>query len=387
MAIDVRAVAIRVLRESADRFVDDVIEKHRAALDPRDRAFLTTLVYGATRHRLTLDWLVDRHAKHVDAMLRPVFRVALFQILFLDRVPSHAAVDTAVEIAKRESPGVGKFVNAILRKVLGETKDGIEPLLPDDRIQRLSIEHSHPQWLVQRWAKRFGRKTESILRADNLVLPVTAHRLGGGATFELEGDPTKHPDWSKLIVQDATAALVAPLLDPKPGERIVDLCASPGGKTCHLADLMHDRGEIVAIDVTPDKLKPIRENVERLAFKSVKLVVGDGTKPPVEPGVDGVLVDAPCSNTGVLARRPDARWRITPDDPAKMAEIQKRLLAAALELVKPGGRVVYSTCSLEPEENEDVVAGRAEKEVLTLPTAAAAGGYMARIVKKPVAGS
>ncbi len=373
--VDVREAAVRVLRDR--RFVDEAIEKPREALDPRDRALLTQLVFGATRHRLTLDWLVDRNAKFCDDMLRPIFRVALYQVLFLDRIPAYAAVDAAVEHVKREMPGKVKFANALLRSCLRDTAKGLDPILPDDRVQRLAIQYSHPPWLVARWLKRFGKKTESILRADNLVMPVTAHRLGQATPIDIEGDVTQRKDWKELIVQDATAMAVAPFLGAKPGEHIADLCASPGGKACHLADMVGKKGIVVAMDV--GKMAPMRDNLQRLGLTSARLVIGDGVRPPLRAGFDAVLVDAPCSNTGVLARRPDARWRIAPEDPEKMAMLQRRLLDVALTLVKKGGRVVYSTCSLESEENEGVVAGRAEKEMLTLPSTAAAGGYMARI--------
>jgi 16S rRNA (cytosine967-C5)-methyltransferase len=369
--MDVRAAAVEVLRaaEREKRFVDEAIEAPRAALDPRDRKLLTAIVFGATRHRLTLDWLADRHARHVDDDVRAIFRVALFQMLFLDRVPDYAAVDAAVEQAKPLRRG--GFVNAVLRAVQRETKDGLDAILPEDRLQRLSIAHSHPQWLVARWLKRFGTKTESILRANNAVLPVTARV--GGALVEVEGDVTAHPAWPKLAVQDATSFAVAPLLDPKPGERLLDLCAAPGGKATHLAELMGDRGEVVALDLDPARLALVAEAAKRLGLGCITCVAGDGTAPPVKGPFDAVLVDAPCSNTGVLARRPDARWRLRPKDIAVCAALQRRLVDAAKAL---GRRVVYSTCSLEPEENDEIAPGGR----LTLPTERAAGGYAARIM-------
>ena len=320
--------------------------------------------------RRPLDWLIDRCAKRVDPEIRRHLQIALFQIRYLSRVPRHAAVHEAVELAKRHSAKSAGFVNAVLRKAADLD-------LPDTP----GVVHSHPDWLVERWRKRF-KAWEEILEADNAVLPVTArvNRLkvkGGPDAVELEGDPAADPRFAagELSVQDATAMKVAPLLAPKPGERVLDLCASPGGKTTHLAELMEGKGQVVAVDL-PERCGLIRAAVARLGLPNVEVVEADGAAVSFPDPFDAVLLDAPCSNTGVLARRPDARWRIKEADVAACAAIQRRLQENAARLLKPGGRLVYSTCSLEPEENRLQVAGLSVvSEELTLPGDRHAGGY------------
>lgn len=373
----VRAVAARVLLDAERRrvFVDEALEAHRtAAFSRRDRALLTTLVYGATRWRRPLDWLIDRCAGRVDPELREHLRLALFQIRYLTRVPRHAAVHEAVELAKASGRKAAGFVNAVLRKAA-------DLELPDHP----GIRSSHPDWLIARWRKRFPN-LEEILDADNGVLPVTA-RVNplrappdlGGPLLEIEGDPAAHEGFAKgwFTVQDETSMKVAPLLAPRPDERVLDLCAAPGGKTTHLAELMGGKGEVVAVDL-PERVGLVRESAGRLGLENIRCVAGDGSNVAFAEPFDAVLVDAPCSNTGVLARRPDARWRLREPDIAGAAALQARLLRNAARLLKPGGRLVYSTCSLEPEENRVDLAGfERVREELTLPTRRASGGYVA----------
>ncbi len=371
---NVRALAARVLLESERRFVDDALEAQRGAgLSRRDRALLTALVYGVMRHRRTLDWLIDRCAARVHPEIRQHLRVALFQVRYLTRIPRHAAVHEAVELAKGVSRKSAGFVNALLRKAA-------DLPLPDS----LGVRTSHPDWLLQRWQGRFA-DLEAVLEADNAVLPVSLrpNPLRAKAPIEIEGDPAADPRFQagEYTVQDATAMLVAPLLDPKPGERVLDLCAAPGGKTTHLAEIMGGKGLVVAVDL-PDRIGLVEESARRLGLANIRCVAGDGTRVSfVEPS-DAILVDAPCSNTGVLARRPDVRWKLRERDIAGAAGLQRLLLENAARLLTPGGRLVYSTCSLEQEENHvDLPGFRVVKEVLTLPTALASGGYRALAVK------
>ncbi|HXX94549.1 MAG TPA: transcription antitermination factor NusB, partial [Planctomycetota bacterium] len=371
---NVRALAAQVLRESERRFVDEVLETERgAALSRRDRALLTTLVYGVTRWRRELDWLIDRCAQRVHPEIRQHLRVALFQIRHLDKIPRHAAVDEAVELAKGVSRKSAGFVNAVLRKAA-------DLPLPET----LGVRTSHPDWLIERWRRRFApRELESILASDNAVLPLSIRpnplRATGPAL--LEGDPAADPAFTRgeFTIQDETSMKVAPLLDPRPGERVLDLCAAPGGKTTHLAELMGGRGRVVAVDL-PDRIGLVAESARRLGLQNVLLVAGDGARIAFREPFDAILLDAPCSNTGVLARRPDVRWRLREKDIAGAAEFQEALLENAARLLAPGGRLVYSTCSLEPEENRVRLPGfRVVTEELTLPTDRHSGGYQALV--------
>lgn len=378
----VRALAARVLLEAERRrrFVDEVLEEYRGGgLPRRDRALLTALVFGVARHRRSLDWLIDRCAHRVRPEVRQHLRVALFQIRFLTRIPRHAAVHEAVELAKSLGRRAAGFVNAVLRRAA----DLEFPPQP-------GIRTSHPDWLLRRW--RHLPRLSEILEADNAVLPITARvnplrappELGGPAIV-LQGDPADHPGFAEghFTVQDETSMKAAPLLAPRPGERILDLCAAPGGKTTHVAELMGDRGLIVAVDL-PDRVGLVREAARRLRLGSVLPVAGDGTRIAFREPFDAVLLDAPCSNTGVLARRPDVRWRLREADILRAAELQRRLLRNAVHLLRPGGRLVYSTCSLEPEENRvDTPGLRVLREETIYPTPRASGGYLALCVREP----
>jgi 16S rRNA (cytosine967-C5)-methyltransferase len=369
---NVRGLAAQVLIAAEKRFVDEALEAQRgAALSRRDRALLTTLVYGATRRRRELDWLIDRCAQRVHPEIRQHLRIALFQIRHLDKIPRHAAVNEAVELAKGVSRKSAGFVNAVLRKAA-------DMELPDT----IGIQSSHPDWLIERWRKRFtGKEIEAILEADNAILPVTIrpNPLKAAGPIELEGDPAGDPRFAEglFTVQDETSMKVAPFLDPKPHERVLDLCAAPGGKTTHLAELMGGKGRVVAVDL-PDRIGLVAESARRLGLANIDCVAGDGATIAFREPFDAILIDAPCSNTGVLARRPDVRWRLKEKDIAGAAGLQRRLLANGARLLKPGGRLVYSTCSLEPEENRIEEPGlRVEKEEFTLPTDRHSGGYQA----------
>lgn len=374
---NVRAIAAAVLLRAEKRPVDDALEAERgAALSRRDRALLTTLVYGVTRWRRPLDWLIDRCAQTVNPEIRQHLRVALFQIRHLDRVPRHAAVHEAVELAKGVSRKSAGFVNAVLRKAA-------DMPVPDN----LGLRTSHPDWLVERWRARFPN-LEPILAAGNAVLPVTArvNRLkvkDGPDVVEVDGDPAAAPGFAEghFTVQDETSMKVAPLLAPRPHERVLDLAAAPGGKTTHLAELMGGRGLVVAVDLPP-RIRLVEEAAKRLGLENIRCLAGDGAAVGFREPFDAILLDAPCSNTGVLARRPDVRWRLRERDIAGAVEMQRRLLANAARLLRPGGRLVYSTCSLEPEENRVELPGLTlVKEELTLPTARHSGGYAALLTK------
>lgn len=384
----VRALAARVLRDAERdrRFVDETLETVReGALSGRDRAFLTNLVYGATRHRRTLDFLLRKVSgvREFDPQVLQVLRIGLYEIRFL-KGAVHAAVDEAVEVAKKAGVRAGKFVNAVLRKAAAADLDS---LLPEDP----AIRHSHPDWLVARWRKAYPDRLEEILEADNAVLPVTARvnrqrakpldlpRGGRPESVILEGPPGEHPAVREglVTVQDETAMGVAPLVA---GARVVDLCASPGGKATHLAELGKT---VTAVDVTEAKLALVRESARRLGLP-MSFAVADGRR--FAGRFDAVLLDAPCSNTGVLARRADARWRLREKDVGTSAALQRELLENAATLAP---EIVYSTCSIEPEENERQVDAflathrdwTCDHRELILPGSKSAGGFAARLRK------
>jgi 16S rRNA (cytosine967-C5)-methyltransferase len=391
--VNVRSLAVRVLKTPC--FVDDALAPVRETVpDPRDRALLTMIVYGATRHRLTLDAIAKAASgrKTIDEALLPILRVALYQLIFLTKIPPHAAVNEAVEEARRAAPKATAFVNAVLRGAQ-RLAPGPNPLprpgLPDlglkvklwgeDVAERLSVAYSHPEWLVRRWLGHGWpvEKVEAICAADNIPPVVTV------AGTAVSGDPRNIAGFreGKVWVQDETASRVAPLLDPKPGETILDLCAAPGGKSAHLASLT--TGVIVAVDQSMERVRLVRDSCR--AFTNVRIVCADGRRPPLRPIFDAVLADVPCSNTAVLGRRADARWRLKPGDVAQLRPLQDALLDAAAAVLKKSGRIVYSTCSLEPDENEGRVAdflkrrpGFRSASTLRVDPAAGAGGGFAQ---------
>ena len=452
-ATGVRELALQVLLEAErdGRFVRDVMDGlHGPAPSPADRRLLTMLVNGSIRHRGTLDAVIrkfcDLKPAEIHPIMREILRQGLYQRLYLEKIPAYAAVNESVNLARKMlNPGAARLANAVLRAVdravrpsgeadadadprcVLEAKAGRRfvfdrPVFPDpkqDLAGYLAASTSCPSWIVKRWLNRFGpERTREVCAAANARLPVTLRanlrkttraallkRLAAEGVEARAGDRPesvrvrKTGPLAKLAsfreglfqVQDETATAVVPLLDPQPGGRVLDLCAAPGGKATHLAERMDDRGEVIAVDSDEAKVRKIARAAERLGLTIVKARKGNGTRwgKNEDGAFDAVLVDAPCSNTGVLARRVEARWRITAEDLAKLVRIQQDLLRNAARLVKPGGVLVYSTCSLEHEENEQVLgiflkehpAIRLEKKELTLPSATAAGGFAARMVK------
>ena len=360
-----------------------------AGADQREKAFCTELVYGTLRWLLKLDFmlgrLLNRPLNSLPPAVKNVLRLALYQIVFLTAIPERAVCHSTVELVKRSRfRGLAGLVNGVLRNFL-RNQAGYE--LPDrrqDLAAYLEVAYSHPRWLVERWLQRFGAaQTETILQVNNQRPPLTV-RLKQPATFgettlatlrqegfkfnsgkwlpealnltelprALEASTAFRRGW--LTPQDESSMLVAHLLNPLPDELIIDLCAAPGGKSTHLAELMHDRGRIISLDDHPHKVNLIKENACRLNLTAVEAVVGDARhfRLPENQQADAVLVDAPCSGTGVLRRRVDARYRRRPQDLVQLADLQREILDQAATLVKPQGRLVYSTCTLEPEENQ-----------------------------------
>jgi 16S rRNA (cytosine967-C5)-methyltransferase len=364
-------------------------------LDSRERAWCRELVYGAQRLRGRLDYLLDRRVRRgldsVDPEVLDVLRLGVYQILYMDGVPEYAAVSQTVDLARSVGgKGTAGFVNAIMRATVRERPgEGPFPDFESDPAGFLSTWGSHPQWLVERWLGRWSAaEVRRLVEANNEVPPIylrclrdtpeEAAKLLSDAGFDAEpagsgtgcvvllggSSPVDAMGVVPSVVQDPAAALVVPYADPGPGDQVADLCAAPGGKAMAVAA----RGNVVlAADRSLERLRLVRGNVRRLAARPwegssfrVSLVQADALAPIVE-GVDMVLLDVPCTGTGTLRRNPDARWRLTPERLAEMVELQERILEACSGVVPSGGRVVYSTCSLEPEENEDRITAFLER--------------------------
>jgi 16S rRNA (cytosine967-C5)-methyltransferase len=400
-----REIAARVLgqRKAGGEFTENLLDRALAGarLLPADRGLCQELVYGVVRWQAALDWLIAQKTggREQKPGLQNLLRLGLYQIFWLDRIPAHAAVHETVELAKHGGFGQqAGFINAILRGCLRET-DATRKLLADLKATDPATGCSHPEWLVARWQKYFGADKTAQLLEWNSTPPKTFARVntlkfsGTGETpvplprntgdlltrwreenvdydfvrrdwleenlvFELKSYPSLNSlasfrdGW--FYVQDPGTLLAPRELGAQPGETVLDLCAAPGGKTTYLAQLMNNDGKIVACDISEDRLKLIRENCARLGVTCVETT--QNLKLKIQNlKFDRILVDAPCSNTGVLRRRVDLRWRISPAEILRLRQTQLDLLKLAATKLKPGGVLVYSTCSLEPEENSEVV--------------------------------
>jgi 16S rRNA (cytosine967-C5)-methyltransferase len=429
-------------------FVQEILNRHLTAssLAGPDRRLAAQLVYGVLRRQATLDALLQpllaRPLGPGKEAVHEALRLGIFQLALMTHIPAHAAVHETVELV---AAGLKPLANAVLRKVSRLVTDQFTDLpaadalpLEEGRYRRLTqavlpapAEHpveylAHgfalPRWLVRRWLERFGWDgclrlgfwfagtppmwlRVNTLRTDRPAL-LTALAAAG-----IEAAPGEHPQAIRLAghaqvrelpgfsegwfaVQDASAMRVASALGPQPGDTVLDLCAAPGSKTTHLAELMQNRGRIIACDVYDGRLQTLRELAQRLGttiIETQRLDPRQSEEPPAGP-FDAILVDAPCSNTGVLGRRPEVRWRLRPTDLVELVQLQTQLLQWAAERLKPGGKLVYSTCSIEPEENQQVVQHVLQAQPrLTLvreewqqPGQAADGGYWARMARSAI---
>jgi 16S rRNA (cytosine967-C5)-methyltransferase len=377
----------------ADLALEAELERHRLA--PRDAALATELVFGTLRWQRYLDWILAPHSRRPLERLDPrplvLLRMTAYQLVFLERVPAFAAVDDAVTLSREGrdvGPGVPPFVNAVLRAFARRGAREREPSPPADPVEALALRCSFPTWLAARWVGRYGPEdAEALMRALNERPPLTlrtntlrltrdalAERLAAeegvraratayapeGLVVEPAGRPAAWRAFADggFAVQDEASMLVARLLDPRPGDTVGDVCAAPGTKSAHLAQLMDNRGRVVAMDPQPARLRLVGETAARLGVSIVETREGEveSLGPHLARSCDAVLVDAPCSNLGVLRRNPEVKWRRRPGDVLASAARQRAILGAAAAMVKPGGRIVYATCSLEPEENDEVVA-------------------------------
>lgn len=387
-------VLVRVEQEGAysNIALNRAIEK--AELERTDVALATELVYGTIQRLNTLDHFLDRFVNKgtskLQVWVRNLLRMSLYQILYLERIPAHAAVNEAVVIAKKRGHArVAGMVNAVLRNVL-RRQDELR-IQENDPIKRISLQHSHPEWLVRRWVSRFGvEMTERMCEANNEPPKVSVRvntlkhsreqLLREFAASGVEADPSEmspvgvvirevknqssnmaHSKWyrsGEISIQDESSMLVADIVAPEPGMSVLDCCAAPGGKTTHLAEKMGDDGVIWANDVHPHKERLIAGQAERLGLQAVRTLVSDaGTLFERFPAAsfDRILLDAPCSGLGVIRRKPDLKWVKHESSFEELAAIQLRLLHNVADLLKPGGILVYSTCTMEYTENEQVV--------------------------------
>jgi 16S rRNA (cytosine967-C5)-methyltransferase len=440
-----RQLALHVLLEcrKKEAFAQDLLDQNLrlSSLSPADRRLATQLVYGVLRRRGTLDAMlrpcIKRPIGQVEAEVLEILRLGAYQLLLLTHIPPHAALNESVELANVSLPRAAGFINAVLRSLVpmltpdqtstfgtdalplvnGVYRKLAQPVLPDPVLlpeKYLEQAFSLPGWLVTRWFKSFG--WEECVRLGfwfagpaPLKLRINSLRSDRAAFLQNCGDNAQagvHPQavlWKthvpipdipgyaegQFVVQDESAMRVATALATAPGQNVLDLCAAPGGKTTHLAELMKNQGHILACDVEAKKLEPLEESCRRLGIDIIQTKVLNtrlNEEAPSGP-FDAVLADVPCSNTGVLGRRPEVRWRLQPADLTHLVQLQTNLLHQGCERLRPGGKIVYSTCSIEPEENRQVVeAVLASRKDFVLeaddeadPGRPADGGYWARM--------
>jgi 16S rRNA (cytosine967-C5)-methyltransferase len=381
-----RVCALRVIRRVFDEgaFADRAFraEADRAGLDARDRAFAQQLAYGTVQMRALLDHVLDRISSRphdaLDPPLRDALRLGLFQLLCLDGVPQHAAVAETVELAKSAAGGGHKLANAVMRRATREGRSIVDALDPSDPAGAALL-YSHPLWLTRMWWRALGpdearallardnEPAESAVRANTLrttrakladELGVPSHpaddipeALVLEARLDLHG--SRLFATGALMPQSRGSMLVGRVAAPEPGERVLDLCAAPGAKTTHLAALMEDRGEVVAVESHERRAEALATNAARLGASCVRVVQADAAEPLEHEGFHTVLLDPPCSDLGTLQARPDVRWRKDPSTLDRLAREQAELLESAAAQVRPGGTLIYSCCTISPEENED----------------------------------
>ncbi len=358
----------------------------------QDRGLLTQLVYGTLRHRNRLDWIIRAlytgDFETMEPGIRNILRVALYQILFADRVPAYAATDEAVKMTKKLYPGRSNLVNAILRNAARRMDKIPYPLFEEDPLLHISVLHSHPLWIVEMWARELGVEDALALCKNNNEIPPLTIRTNRLKTtrpdlIEMLEDcgcaatPTQYSPDSIAIsglseyigkmrlheegymqIQDEASQLISILLDPRPGEIVLDVCAGVGIKTTHMAELMQNRGRIVAMDISRKKVEVSQALSLRLGATIIEPIVHDATQAPHNDLLgkfDRILVDVPCSGMGTLRRKPEIKWNTTPGDIKKFPQLQKEILHRSVPYLKKAGMMVYSTCTVSSAENDEVI--------------------------------
>lgn len=363
-------------------------------ISAKNKGLLTEITYGTLQHQMTLDYYLEPYIKgKLDPWVRTLLRLSLYQIVYLDRIPFHAVINEAVEIAKRRGHGgIASVVNGILRSIQRQGVRSFNEIA--DPIKKISIETSHPEWMIKRWSEQFGMQTTREMALENNKAPLQTVRVNTiqatpeqviemleseGLSAEPSkiipeclivtgGQPVRTQTFEKgfITIQDESSMLPAYALQVEPGMKVLDMCAAPGGKTTHIAEKLEGRGTVLAMDLHAHKVKLIEETAKRLGHNIIETTVGDGRESSERFGLeafDRVLVDAPCSGLGVIKRKPDIKYTKTSDDFERLQTIQLSLLDEAVKLLKPGGILVYSTCTIDTEENR----GTAEKFMNTHP--------------------
>ncbi len=381
--------------KTSDELVDQMFFEN-PHLTFRDRAFVLNLIQGTLRFRLRLDWVIRQSTRFSFQKIEPgilnILRIALYQIFYMDRVPQSAAVNEAVKQAKGGSTNhIPRFVNGILRQIC-RTKNTIKFPDPEkDKSNYLSVYYSYPEWLVKKWVRELGSvSAEKLLHAQNRIParvirtnPLKVSRTDLVSILKNEGvdaSPTQFsPDGLVLDnlkgpvnrlqafkkglfqVQGEAAQICSYLLGPKPGEFVLDLCAGLGGKSTHLAGIMKAQGSVLSLDIQYGRLVSLLENSRRLGIPGIQAMVSDATSSALKIEFDRVIVDAPCSGLGVLSKHPDGKWSRDGSDIVRLTHLQKKILNQTVPLLKKSGVLLYVTCTISTEENEDMVRSLLEK--------------------------
>jgi 16S rRNA (cytosine967-C5)-methyltransferase len=356
-----------------------------------DKAFITELVYGTLKWRLSIDYIIDQFSsvkiKKLSPWILNILRLGVYQLVYLDKIPESAACNESVSLAKRYGHSASsRYVNAVLRNVARSRDKIAYPDKKKDIIAYLSVKYSHPDWMVKSWLERYGESfTQELLKINNEPAPLTV-RVNTLKTnkeelentlrkegFEIESakyienaltinNPSSLTKMRAFVdglfqVQDESSMLVGRILDPKPGEFVVDVCSAPGGKSTHIAELMENKGQVIARDIHEHKIKLINDAANRLGIEIIKAEIFDASEQDenLRGKADRVLVDAPCTGLGIIRRKPDIKWTRSLNDLNQIPELQEKILNASSQYVKPGGVLVYSTCTIEPRENEELV--------------------------------
>jgi 16S rRNA (cytosine967-C5)-methyltransferase len=384
-----RSCAYTVLRRVFERgaYADEALQAESRDLDQRDRALAMRLTYGSIQRSGTLDRLIEqlsgRAVERLDAPLLAALRLGMYELLYLRGAPDYAVVADAVELAKGGARAGHGLVNAVLRRAAREGPAALLGALSDATPEQAAVMHSHPEWIARLWWRELGadgaralmacdnEAGELALRANTLrtdastlaeQLPVRTHpdpQIPEALVLEEPFDVHASPLWSAgaFLAQSRGAMLVARVLAPRPGERVLDLCAAPGGKSTHLAALMQGDGEVLAVEQNRRRAGALARTAQRLGAVNVRVDIADAALGrPEGPVFDRVLVDPPCSGLGTLQARPDLRWRVSPEAIGEMSRTQAKILAAGAGALRPGGVLVYSTCTISPIENERLIA-------------------------------
>ncbi|ACF13742.1 sun protein [Chloroherpeton thalassium ATCC 35110] len=385
-----REIAVQALREvEVNHAKSDTALNHFfsiTALEPVDRAFTMQIVYGTLREKMKIDHVIKQFYRHdydkMDIDVKNILRIGAYQLLFLSKVPRWAAVNESVELAKKlKGQFLGNLVNGVLRNISNNLESVDFSIQGGTFADQIALKYSHPRWLLERWISTYGfLEAQNIMEANNLI-PRIAFRIN-----RLKNAPEKFqqkllaenvtfrksilPDFvipdrffdlepflstGEVSVQSEAQALACRLLNPQPGQKVLDMCAAPGGKSTYLAEMMANAGQITSLDLYDNKLEDIDRLASALGIDIISTIKHDATRFSHEEGFDAILLDAPCTGTGVLSRRAELRWRLSEADLAALSNLQYQLLENAAKMAKPDAAIVYSTCSIEPEENQVLI--------------------------------